>query len=237
MSTRSQSYDVDSDQPYRWIPDEDESFVEPEVEFDDNVDDDDDEEQYRHPHAGDDEDIKGTGVFKQEIQRDPEICSSCFLQNYDVIIPYSPRRSVRPGLVRYFIPANDTTRPLSQAARECSNPPRACQCGRVGTLRDRPLPKDRAIDYAWNLSKTLAQKGIEHNPLLLAFVVACRKRLPEEASRDDRNYDLATAQSLPTYQFDFSDLFETPPQLPPGQPTDSSAPSFSRHRNKLSFAE
>ncbi len=181
--------------PYRWAPDDrDESN--PYVPLENDRPFDDDPDRPDHPHA-DDDDHLDSSLFKKEIQRDPEICSSCFLKNYDVVHPYSHRRSIQSRSVRYFVPARDTTRSLPHAGETTQNPPRACECGRLGPLRTRPLSKAHAIEAAWNLSRTLAWKGIEHNPLLLVATVLSRKTAGGKASmRDDMNFDLAVRNSL-----------------------------------------
>lgn len=216
---------IDTDQPYRWIPDNPDSLVAYDTEFEDVNElttGEGEDEQHEHPHGDDDREVEPTGIFKQKIQRAAEICSSCFRWNYDIVYPHTLGTSGPDGTVRYFIPTEDTTKPLSSAGRECRNPPRACNCGRVGTLRNRPLPKLDALEAAGHLSHTLTRLGIEHNPLLLLATVTLRKSTPSFATQDDRNFDLATARSLPNYRYSFADYLSpdiTDPALP--APDDS----------------
>ena len=81
-----------------------------------------------------------------------------------------------------------------------------------------------ALAAAWNLSRTLAKKDIEHNPLLLVAIVTRRKSTPEHASRDDRNFAIATSRSLDATGESFADELglasSTTPALP--KPTQTS---------------
>lgn len=211
---------MDAEQPYRWIP-EDDSLLGPQAEFAEvESTTGDDPDASAHPHEADDADVYHRGVFKREIQRDPEICSSCFTKNYDVIYPFTHKTSGPDGKVRYFIPAGGNSESCPHAGRETQNPPRACHCGRIGPLRHRPLSKPLALEAAWNLSETLVAKGIEHNPLILVATVLERKRTPSHATTDDSNFDTAVGRSLPTYDYDLADylhpLRRAPPALPSG---------------------
>lgn len=205
--------------PYRWAPDDrDES--DPYVPIDTDRPFDDDPARPDHPHTEDDEQLDSS-LFKDEIQRDPGICSSCFLKNYDVLYPHSHRRSMKGRFVRYFVPADDTTESLPQAGETSRNPPRACECGRLGPLRTRPLSKEQAIEAAWNLSRTLARKGIEHNPVLLVATVITRKTAGgKKSTRDDKNFDVAVTHSLPWTGPSPKDWLTAPatrPALPPAE--------------------
>lgn len=203
--------------PYRWTPDDrDESNPYIPIDYDRPFDDDPDRDD--HPHAEDDEQLDSS-LFKAEIQRDPEICSSCFLKNYDVVHPYSHRTSLRRRFVRYFVPSGDTTRSVPQAGIPTRNPPRACECGRLGSLRSRPLSKEHATEAAWNLSRTLTEKGIKHDPLLLVATVLSRKTASgNQSMRDDSNFAVAVEHSLTNPNQTFADWLTEPaarPALPP----------------------
>ncbi|WP_248908135.1 hypothetical protein [Halocatena marina] len=205
--------------PYRWAPD-DRDTSNPYVPIDTDRPFDDDPERPDHPHAEDDEQLDSS-LFKEEIQRDPEICSSCFLKNYDVVHPYSHRTSLRRRFVRYFVPSGDTTQAIPQAGIPTRNPPRACECGRLGPLRSRPLSKEHAIEAAWHLSRTLAQKGIEHDPLLLVATVLSRKTAGgNQSMRDDSNFAVAVERSLLHTEYSMDDWLTesgTQPALPSGE--------------------
>jgi hypothetical protein len=225
-----------SSAPYRWIPDDhgEDSIVSSFRGFrTDRTGHDDpgrDDHDHDNGHVGDqDHDHDGSlelasETFVEEIQRDREICSSCFRHTHDTIIPYSPRPSVRRGLVRYYKGRDATTVHVPSAADVARDPPRACDCGSIGPSRQRPLPKRGALVAAWHLSATLAKKDIEHNPLLLAAIVTRRKSTPEHASRDDRNFAIATSRALAATGDSFADELglasnSRPPALPKPNPT------------------
>ena len=174
--------------------------------------------------------IGDNGVFPNEIQRDAEICSSCFLKNYDIVLPHSWKAEVSKGLVRYFIPSNNTTESEYGAGEPCENPPRACQCGRIRRARIRPLRKEVAVEFAWNLSETLTRKDIVHNPLLLAFYLAFRKRTPDGGRRDDSNFDEAAGRSLDSHHYSFTDLLSVPNQRRRALPAPSDEDRLEHHQ-------
>lgn len=220
----SQSHQYSPDEPwvqrpYRWVPDDrDDTDCYAPLAVDRPFDDDPDRPD--HPHAADDEQLRSS-IFKAEIQRDPEICSSCFLKNYDIVHPFSYRQSMQGRFVRYFVPAEDTTHAVPHVGETTRNPPRACECGRVGPLRARPLSKSHAIEAAWNLSLTLARKEIEHNPLLLVGTVLSRKTSQGfQSYADDSNFAIAVERSLPHTEYSMRDWLTEPtarPAVPSGE--------------------
>ncbi|WP_049971138.1 hypothetical protein [Haladaptatus cibarius] len=153
-------------------------------------------------------------VFVELIQRDPEICNSCFRHNRHVILPHSHAAERAKGLVRFYVPAMDTTRPVPEAGTEGQNPPRACKCGSLHDTQ-RPLAKDDAVEVAWELSAQLMRKRIPHDPHLLVAAVAHRKRLPKWGGRDDDNFRLAVEQAHSRSSFSYQDLQQIPD--PPSQ--------------------
>lgn len=141
-------------------------------------------------------------AFKGLIQKNPEVCSNCFLKIRDVYFPHSDALDKRgdhtetwKGLVRYFISKPDRVeRADVPESNSASNPPSSCEnCGSIRGSTRRPLPRHIAIEAAWNLSETLAGFGVRHDPLLLAFVVAHRQRFPHTAGRDDDTFREAIA--------------------------------------------
>jgi hypothetical protein len=243
----SDSSSSSSSAPYRWIPDDhgEDTIVSSFRGFTadhrstghahDRSTDRDDHDRDDQDHGGSLE--LASETFVKEIQRDREICSSCFRHTHDTIIPYSPRPSVRRGLVRYYKGRDDTTSYVSSAADVTRNPPRACDCGSIGPSRQRPLPKRVALAAAWNLSRTLAKKDIEHNPLLLVAIVTRRKSTPEHASRDDRNFATATSRSLAATGESFVDELglgaSTTPALPKPKPTSETGGPLLHRRATL----
>ena len=225
--------DSRSSAPYRWIPDDhaEDTIVSSfrgfaSFENSPNTDQDARDSDSNSEAAENDtttaRDLSATSfadsTFVSEIQRDREICSSCFLRTHDTIIPYSPRPSVRRGLVRYYKGRDETTTHVPSAATVARDPPRACDCGSIGGTTQRPLSKRAAIAAARNLSRTLTAKGVEHNPLLLVAIVTRRKRTPEHAGRDDRNFAIATSRALAATGESFADELglasSTTPALP-----------------------
>lgn len=175
------------------------------------------------PSAGD--------VFVDVLQKNPEVCSNCWLKIRDVVLPYSWKKNVRKGLVRFYVAKADRTEPANIPENRSGNPPKSCSnCGSVRGSTMRPLPADRAIEYAWNLSETLRLLDVEHNPLLLAAVVARRKRFPRFGSTDDDNYRVAIEYALDHTDFDFADVLEggrtDPARLVRDDEDDSSGVSF-----------
>ena len=145
-------------------------------------------------------------VFVERVQRNPEVCSNCFLKIRDVVIPHSRRRSVRKGLVRYYV-SKETRTESAAIDGDSGNPPKACSnCGSIRGATTRPLPKPRALEYARNLSTTLAELKIDHNPLVLGFVVAHRKRFPRFAMSDDDTFRLAVEFALDATEYDVGDV-------------------------------
>lgn len=146
-------------------------------------------------------------VFVDRIQRNPEVCSNCFVKIRDVVIPHSWRRSVRKGLVRFYVSKDTRTESAAIEGDGARNPPKACSnCGSIRGATTRPLPKSRAVEYAWNLSTTLAELKIDHNPLVLAFVVAHRKRFPRFGMSDDDTYRLAVEFALDATEYEMADV-------------------------------
>ena len=195
---------------YRWRPDTDDSFVDEHWDYRP-----DDERLTTGPSDVPDDDIRAGSLFKREIQRDAEICSSCFLRNYDIVLPHSDRSSVESGLVRYFIPIESTTHSESGAARTCRNPPRACQCGRLNDVRVRPLDKPHVAAFARNLSRTITGKAraLLREADRVAYFEDERKRerLHAEAERlADTNTDTNAAAYLHHDAERFRDEGEAP---------------------------
>lgn len=154
-------------------------------------------------------------IFRDRIQRNPEVCSNCFRHIRDVFYPHDVALSKRgdhtitkQALVRYYIPKGERT----QSARlpeetAAENPPSSCaRCGSIRGSTVRPLPMGRAVAYGWELSRTLAAFDIVHSPLALGFVVAHRKRFPALASRDDETFEVAIATALPYTGPELSDV-------------------------------
>lgn len=165
-------------------------------------------EQYND--AVDETDVEA--AFKELIQKNPEVCPNCLLRIRDVFFPHSNALSKRgdhtetwKGLVRYFIAVPDRVERATFPGESASNPPLSCEnCGSIRASTRRPLSKETAIAYAWNLSESLAYFGVEHDPLLLAFVVAHRQRFPQTAGRDDDTFreavEFAARETSTSYQ-------------------------------------
>lgn len=139
-------------------------------------------------------------VYRERIQQNPEVCSNCLTHIRDVVLPHSEKKEIAKGLVRWYEAKPDRTNranvPETSSAR---NPPRCCaNCGSIRSTTRRPLQYDRAVEYTWNLSRTLLDLEVEHNPLVLAFVVAHRKRFPRFGSNDDDTYQVALEYALPS---------------------------------------
>lgn len=159
------------------------------------------------------DETEAAAAFKNLVQSNPEVCSNCFLHIRDIYFPHSTALDKRgahtetyQGLVRYFLPKRNRVEranvPEDQSAR---NPPLSCgNCGSIRASTRRPLPTHLAIAYAWNLSATLSHFGVEHDPLLLAFVVAHRNRFPALSGRDDDTFreavEFSAAETATSYQ-------------------------------------
>jgi hypothetical protein len=170
-------------------------------------------------------------VFVDVLQRNPEVCSNCWLKIRDVILPYSWKKEVRKGLVKFYTAKPDRTEPAKFPGESSRNPPKSCSnCGSIRGSTVRPLPKDRAIEYAWNLSETLCLLEVEHDPLVLAAVVARRKRFPRFGSTDDDNYRVAIEYALEHTDFSIEDVLEAgrtdPARLVRDEDDTSSGVSF-----------
>jgi len=147
-------------------------------------------------------DVDPGDVFVELIQQNPEVCTNCFLKIRDVWFPHAVALSKRGrnthvwrSLVRYYISKPD--RVEDGDGETGRNPPKACaNCGSISNATMRPLPKERVPEYAANLSRTLAAFGVDHNPLLLAFVVAHRKRFPDFGSTDGDNFRVAVEYAI-----------------------------------------
>lgn len=172
-------------------------------------------------------------LFVDELQRNPEVCSNCFQKIRDVVLPWSWRKSVRKGLVRYYLSNPARTESATFAEGTARNPPKACSnCGSIRGSTSRPLAKELAIEYAHNLSETLAQFGVEHNPLVLVFVVAHRKRFPEFASADEDTYRVAIEYAITYTRFDMRDVLSTGDDDPANLVRDDSRSQGSRFRRR-----
>jgi len=161
------------------------------------------------------DDTEAARIFVDVLQRNPEVCSNCFLKIRDVVLPWSWKVSVRAGLVRFYVSKPDRVEKAHVDDGRARNSPNACaNCGSIRGSTVRPLPKDRAIEYAWNLSQTLDELDVAHNPLLLAFVVAYRKRFPDFGSRDDDTFRVAVEYAIDATDYGFPDLFANGPSNP-----------------------
>lgn len=154
-------------------------------------------------------------IFRDRIQRNPEVCSNCFRHIRDVVHPHDVAMSKRgdhtitkQSFVKYFVPKGE--RVVSARIAEESparSPPNACRnCGSIRGSTVRPLPMERAVEYAWNLSRTLGAFDIVHSPLAIGFTVAHRKRFPEFGSRDDATFEAAILVALPDPRPDLEDV-------------------------------
>lgn len=167
------------------------------------------------------DDTEAARIFVDVLQRNPEVCSNCFTKIRDVWFPHDFALDKRgehtvswKGLVRYYISKQNRVESAAIDG-ESGNPPNACSnCGSIRGSTMRPLPKERAIEYAWNLSKTLRELHVEHNPLLLAFVVAYRKQFPDFGSRDDDTYRTAVEYAIADTDLGFDDLLSNGPTNP-----------------------
>lgn len=165
-------------------------------------------------------DVDPSDVYVELVQQNPEVCSNCFIKIRDVWFPHATaldKRGVHTAtwrsLVRYYISKPD--RVESANVETASNQPNACaNCGSIRGSTVRPLPSERAVEYAWNLSRTLARFGVEHDPLLLAFVVAHRKRFPDFGSRDDDNFRVATSYAIASTSPSIEDVLVPGPEDP-----------------------
>lgn len=161
-------------------------------------------------------------VYHEHVQRDPEICNTCFSHVRDIVLPHSYRRTLKPALVRYYVSRGDVTNRELGAADVAEHPPRSCRCGELD-VQLRPLTKRDALAAARELSHRLTEKGHRHDPLLLQLIVARRKRIPTYATQDDETFRLAVDRSLARTSYDYRDLLvndKTPPQLPPADAHD-----------------
>ncbi|MDY6780412.1 MAG: hypothetical protein SV760_07700 [Halobacteria archaeon] len=166
--------------------------------------------------------------FVDLVQRNPEVCTNCFLKIRDVHFPHDFALDKRgehtktwKSLVRYFIGKGERTESAAIDEDGAKNPPHACaNCGSIRGSTVRPLPKDRAVDYAWNLSQTLAAFDVEHNPLTLAFVVAYRKQFPRFGSNDDDTFATAVEYAVDETSASIEDVFAYGPDNPAWQEGD-----------------
>ena len=147
-------------------------------------------------------DLEPGDVYVELVQQNPEVCSNCFTKIRDIWFPHAVALDKRgrhtqtwQSLVRIYVSKAD--RVEDAGVETARNPRKACaSCGSIASSTMRPLPADLAIEFAWNLSTTLAAFGVEHDPLLLAFVVAHRKRFPDFGSRDDDTYRVAVEYAI-----------------------------------------
>lgn len=179
-----------------------------------------------------DDDLDVGALFRDDLQRNPEICSNCWTHIRDVVFPHDSASGDRgentetwKGLVRYYVSKPDRTESARIPGQSPTrNPPRSCSnCGSIRGTTFRPLSRTRAVEYAWNLSATLRRFDVEHNPVVLALTVAHRKRFPEFASRDDDNFRLAVEYAV---EFHARDV------LVPG-PTDPARVVQDDHGNEI----
>lgn len=145
-----------------------------------------------------DDDLDVDALFRDDLQRNPEVCSNCWTHIRDAVLPYSWKSEVSKGLVRFYVSKPDRTESATfRDDHSARNPPKACrECGSIRGTTFRPLSGTRAVDFAFNLSATLARFDVEHNPVVLALTVAHRKRFPEFAGRDDDTFRLAVEYAV-----------------------------------------
>lgn len=171
--------------------------------------------------------------YVDDIQQNPEVCANCFRKLRDVVIPHSPKKSVRAGLVRYYVPKDDRVETAKHPAEAPSrNPPNACSgCGAIRGATKRPLSTDDAVQYARHLSDTLADLGVQHDPITLIAVVAHRKRFPRYATRDDDTFHVAVDYARDGSDYTIADVLSTG-ATDPGRLERVDQPDTPRHRGR-----
>lgn len=129
-------------------------------------------------------------VFKDEIQRRPEVCSNCFRITHE--ITEGRRWFGELGWIEleYWLGCEHTA--LVPHARLTAGEKRACGCGvHQNSTTVRPLSKHRALSFASNLADTLEELGVDFDREALIDTVRAYKSDPDHASRDDAVFDRA----------------------------------------------
>lgn len=107
-------------------------------------------------------------AFKDLLQRDPVVCDTCFTQRYDVYSVEWWRGEF--GWMDYV---KWTSRDGLSEELPCDGDPTggmrlACAtCGTRGGVKHRPVPGRLVAEYTANISNTLADKRIDHDPHVL----------------------------------------------------------------------
>jgi hypothetical protein len=183
------------------------------------------------------DDTEAARIFVDVLQRNPEVCSNCFLKLRDVVFPHDSAKSFRSpnshtwkGLVRHFLAKPDRVERAAVDSGAGGQPTNCENCGSIRGATRRPLSRPRAIEFATNLSETLTLLDVDHNPLLLQFVVTLRNLFPRFATRDDDTFRTAVEYAIDDTDHTVADLFAdgprspvvedadpfpTPPKLPP----------------------
>lgn len=173
------------------------------------------------------DDSEAARIFVDFVQRSAEVCSNCFIKLRDVVFPHDAAKSFRSensetwkGFVRHYLTKSDR---VERAAVDpgAGGQPNACEnCGSIRGATRRPLTRERAVSFAWNLSESLTRLGVAHNPLLLAFVVTFRNLFPRFGTRDDDTFKTGVEYAIDETDLGFDDLFATGPRNPAVEDSD-----------------
>lgn len=123
--------------------------------------------------------------FKDLLQRDPRVCDHCFILRYEELslewwrgtfgwLPYSR-----------FVPIHPEERHEEFAPQDMTDGPRLA-CGNCGNrhTKQRPLCKEDVRSVAENISRTLTEKGIDHDEGVLMHTVE-RRNVSRNQGRQD----------------------------------------------------
>lgn len=154
--------------------------------------------KYRSWDGLDDAPDENDSAYVDLVQRDPVVCDTCFTRRYDVFAKEWYRGSF--GWMDYVtwdslpgvsdpVPC-DGDAPTGGMRLACSD------CGTRGGVKHRPIPKARIHEYTANLSNTLSDKQIDHDPEVLHREVERRNTSDAQCRQDTDVFEPAVERAI-----------------------------------------
>lgn len=152
-------------------------------------------ERYRNWDAYNRQDHGDENPFKDLIQRDPVVCDHCFLMKYTRVTHQWWRGSFGWSDFEQWIPFPDA---VEEIPADGTTGGVRLTCGNCGhrTTKQRPVAKERTIEFAENISDTLDLKEIPHNRRVLLHEVRRRNTSENQGKQDSHVFAPAVEAAI-----------------------------------------
>jgi hypothetical protein len=134
-------------------------------------------------------------AFVSEIERDSNICNSCYRKTRE---HFPTVNEIASPITEYENEVNfEYFDDFQESGRANAHKP-YCKCGAVDwqDARIRPLSDEEMVDIAERLSNHLSRKEVEHSPQRLMNYVREHSRLPDYQDREELVFEEAVVYSL-----------------------------------------